>query len=138
MQRSSKSGIQTLRDIKSATRALAYANRRSSRNEIIVVTSAAPKGHEQFDDDVQFERLGLDLFVESHWSLLARGVFTTPDVYPSWHARLNRFGLLEELDDVRDYEVSYERAIQQGKSESFASAEEGFDPIAIEILRPCL
>ena len=129
-------GIDVCQDAELAFDLLAYANRESIKNELVALRLPALdalKG--TVETDLHVEWLGFDFVALGDWSLIAGGVFISPQHYSAWTARVNRFGLFDDPSLLTEYVQAYEQAVEAGHSEPIAGPEAGFQKIAIEVGR---
>lgn len=117
-------------DIDNAKRFLSYCRTKNDFNEIIFVQSAH-SGSVPPVSNKDLDWLGYDVISYFYDSLLFLGVFSYPQYFKAWEYNINRHGLLENLQDINDYVVSYLNVAETGFVENYLCAERGFEPISV-------
>jgi len=109
------SGFSLCKDLGLAIKFLEYCNRETFRCELIAVYSprlAELKGTIDVADDL-LRHLGWDPIQIGGGPLLVdNGIFTVPDLFPTWRERLNENGLLASAEEALQYVSNYLQLVE--------------------------
>lgn len=131
-----RSGIRLTDDFDVARELLIYSNRNGRANEMIAIRSG-PLNEQKgsFNTEVTIDWLGLDVFLDGHFSMLAYGLFAEPVYFREWATRINANGLFDRSEDAADYEQAYKDAEAVGRVEELADPSHGFRVLQVEVGR---